>query len=245
MTAAYCMRNFFAQVRRMNETVALKSAFLKRSTTTDDVRERLADEIMLGELPPGSRLDEQSLAQRFGVSRTPVREALKQLAVTGLVEARPHKGVVVSAVTPERLALMFDAMADLEAACARRAAMRMDDSERQALTQLHAQSHEAVLAGDFERYDQLNRDFHALILRGCHNDYLAEAAQALRLRVIPFRRAQFLNPARIEESYAEHEALVAAILARDADTAFAVMHGHLAQAGDASAEFLARPKHPI
>ncbi|MEL3891932.1 GntR family transcriptional regulator [Ferrovibrio sp. MS7] len=229
----------------MNETIALRSAVLKRSTTTDDVRERLADEILLGQLEPGSRLDEQSLAQRFGVSRTPVREALKQLAVTGLVEARPHKGVVVSAVTPERLAQMFEAMADLEAACARHAALRMDDAERHALASLHALSREAATAGDFERYDQLNRDFHALILRGCHNDYLSEAAQSLRLRVTPFRRAQFLNPARIEESYAEHEALVAAILARDADAAQATMRGHLAQAGDASAEFLARPKHPI
>lgn len=218
---------------------------LKRSTTTDDVRERLADEILLGAFAPGSRLDEQSLADRYGVSRTPIREALKQLAVTGLVEARPHKGVLVAAMTPERLAAMFEAMADLEAACARHAATRMTDAERSSLRSLHDLSRSAAASGDFEAYDRINRDFHCLIMRGCHNDYLAEAAHALRLRVTPFRRAQFTNPARIEESFREHEAIVAAIMSRDSERAFAVMQGHLDQAGDASAELLARPRQPI
>jgi len=220
---------------------------LKRSTTTDDVRQRLADEILLGRFLPGHRLDEQSLSVRYGVSRTPVREALKQLAVTGLVEARPHKGVVVAQISPEALALMFEAIADCEAACARHAARRMTATDRQMLADLHRLSHEAALAGDGERYDGLNREFHALILRGARNSYLAEAAQALRHRVMPFRRAQFRVPARIHQSFAEHQLIVDAIQARDEEGAATAMRRHVAEAGGASAGLLvpARSPHSI
>lgn len=204
---------------------------LKRSTTTDDVRQRLADEIVLGQFPPGHRLDEQSLSLRYGVSRTPVREALKQLAVTGLVEARPHKGVVVAEISPEALALMFEAIADCEAACARHAARRMTATDRQMLADLHSLSHQAVVAGDGERYDALNREFHALILRGARNSYLAETAQGLRHRVLPFRRAQFRRAERIGQSFAEHQQILDAILALDEEAAARAMRRHVAEAG--------------
>jgi DNA-binding GntR family transcriptional regulator len=211
---------------------------LKRSTTTDDVRQRLADEILLGQFLPGHRLDEQSLSVRYGVSRTPVREALKQLAVTGLVEARPHKGVVVAEISAEALGLMFEAIADCEAACARHAARRMTPTDRQMLADLHSLSHQAVVAGDGERYDALNREFHALILRGARNSYLADAAQALRNRVMPFRRAQFRRPERIGQSYAEHQQIVDAILTLDEEAAARAMRRHVAEAGGASADLL-------
>lgn len=211
---------------------------LKRSTTTDEVRQRLADEILFGEFPPGHRLDEQSLSLRYGVSRTPVREALKQLAVTGLVEARPHKGVVVAEISPEALGLMFEAIADCEAACARHAARRMTATDRQMLADLHVLSHQAVASGDGERYDAMNREFHALILRGARNSYLADVAQSLRQRVMPFRRAQFRRAERITQSFAEHQRILDAILAQDEDAAARAMRGHVAEAGGASADLL-------
>lgn len=204
---------------------------LKRTTTADDVRQRLADEILLGQFLPGHRLDEQSLSVRYGVSRTPVREALKQLAVTGLVEARPHKGVVVAEISAEALALMFEAIADCEAACARHAARRMTVTDRQMLADLHSLSHQAVVAGEAERYDALNREFHALILRGARNTYLAEAAQGLRHRVLPFRRAQFRRPERIAQSFAEHQQILDAILTLDEEAAARAMRRHVAEAG--------------
>ena len=86
---------------------------------------RLADEIVLGYLLPGTHLDEQAIATRCGVSRTPVREALKQLAATGLAHYRPHRGSAVRSLSSADLDLMFEAIAELESSCARYAALRM------------------------------------------------------------------------------------------------------------------------
>ena len=102
-------------------------------TRTDRLVRALSDEIVAGRLGPGARLDEQSLADRFGLSRTPVREALGQLAAIGLVEKRPHRGVVVAAFTVERMMHMFEVMAELEALCARLAARRMSLGAKAAL----------------------------------------------------------------------------------------------------------------
>ncbi len=106
-------------------------------TRAEDLRRQIADDIVRGGLAPGAPLDETELAQRFKVSRTPVREALRQLAASGLVEARPHRGAVVARPSPERLGAMFEAMAELEALCAGLAAERMKPAERRRLEALH------------------------------------------------------------------------------------------------------------
>ncbi|MFD2263163.1 GntR family transcriptional regulator [Lacibacterium aquatile] len=218
---------------------------LKRSTITDEVRERLADEILLGTFAPGVRLDEHGLAERYGVSRTPIREALKQLAVMGLTEAKPHRGVFVSQVSPERLASMFEAVADLEAACARHAALRMTLDQRERLAALHENSIAMVKSGDFDGYDRLNRQLHALIHEGARNEFLVDAVARLRGQTTPYRRAQFRHKSRIEQSFAEHQTLVAAILKGDGEGAWRAMQGHLAKAGGASAEFFAKSATPV
>src|SRR6202789_243171 len=99
-------------------------------TRAEELRLQLADEIVRGALAPGAALDETDIARRFGVSRTPVREALRQLAASGLVEARAHRGAVVAQPSLERLGGMFEAMAELEALCAGLAAERMTPAER-------------------------------------------------------------------------------------------------------------------
>ena len=102
----------------------------EKITRAEELRLQLADEIVRGALPPGAPLDETDIARRFNVSRTPVREALRQLAACGLVEARAHRGAVVARPTLERLTGMFEAMAELEAICAGLAAERMTPVER-------------------------------------------------------------------------------------------------------------------
>ena len=94
-----------------------------RGGLADDVCRRIADEIVLGNFAPGSRLDEVSLAARFSVSRTPIREALKQLAIMGLVDTRPNRGSVVAELSVDQLDQMFEAIGELEAACARAIAL--------------------------------------------------------------------------------------------------------------------------
>lgn len=213
---------------------------LRRATTiAEEIRERLADDIVFGRLAPATRLDEQALADRYGVSRTPVREALKQLAVSGLAESRPRKGMVVAEVTPERLLLMFDALAELEAASARYAAIRMEADERRYLADVHDMASRAVESRDADRYAKLNIEFHAVILRGCRNTFLSEPAFTLRARSIAFRRAQFHNSGeRVEHSFAEHRIILDAIERRDGDAAYSAMRNHLAAAQDASAQLL-------
>lgn len=205
-----------------------------RGRLADEVCKRLAEEIVLGRFEPGTRLDEVMLAGRFGVSRTPVREALKQLAITGLIDYRPNRGSVVASLDTDQLDGMFEAIGELEAACARHAAVRMTEAERERLRSLHAQGRLAMQACDLDRYDALNRELHLLILHGSHNPVLAETAITLRHRVEPFRRTQFRNLERIGESFAEHSAIVEAVLAHDAVAAHREMRSHLLSARGAA-----------
>lgn len=202
----------------------------------DQVFSRLSDEIVLGQLPPGTHLDEQDIANRCGVSRTPVREALKQLAATGLANYRPHRGSVVRSLTAADLDLMFEAIEELESSCARYAALRMTTPERDTLRASYAQCQQAAHDHNMELYDRSNREFHALIFSGAHNPFLQETTGALRGRVMPFRRGQFVNPSRLAQSLVEHSRVVNAILAGDAEAAGREMRSHLLSARAAAAD---------
>ncbi len=215
-------------------TVDLQFGAKLRGSLADSVCRRIADEIALGHFVPGSKLDELMLAERFQVSRTPVREALKQLAIMGLVDCRPNRGSVVSAMSTEQLDQMFEAIGELEAACARHAALRMTEQDRGLLRELHQEGRAAMQASDFERYDAANLALHSHILRGSYNVVLIDMATSLRHRVSPFRRTQFHNIERMGESFEEHSVIVEAILAHDAVTAYRQMRSHLQSARTAT-----------
>ena len=208
-------------------------------TLAEAIRLRLSDEIISGQFPPGSELDEQAVAERFGVSRTPVREAMRELAASGLVVIEPRRGVRVATLTLERLGEMFEVMAETEAMCARIATNRMQARERLALQLLHQQSAEAVRAEDVDRYDRLNREFHSALYNGTHNGFLAEHASALRLRLAPFRRAQFRAEHRLQESHAEHGAVIHQVLRGDGEEAARLMRAHMLAASAMLAETMA------
>src|ERR1700754_1359602 len=145
-------------------------------TRAEELRLQLADEIVRGTLAPGAPLDETDIARRFSVSRTPVREALRQLVASGLVESRAHRGAVVAQPSVERLKSMFEAMAELEALCAGLAAERMSAAERHGLEALHEQLRVLSYAGDPQRFHQVNEQFHQAIYVGARNTYIAEMA---------------------------------------------------------------------
>ncbi len=196
-------------------------------TLAERLRQQLADEIVRGELGPGTPLDEMDLARRFEVSRTPVREAIRQLAASGLVDATAHRAAIVARPDHERLIGMFEVMAELEALCAAAAAARMTSQERQLLERGHDALRAFVHAGDPQRYYELNEAFHSSLYSGAHNAYLAEITIATRLRVQPFRRAQFRNLGRLAKSHVEHDQVVQAILRGDRDGAARAMRGHI------------------
>jgi DNA-binding GntR family transcriptional regulator len=200
---------------------------LARVTTVDKLANDIAEAILSGEFAAGSRLDEQLLAQRYSVSRTPIREALRQLATTGLIEVRPRRGAIVTRVTPAMLEELFVAMAELEATCARLAALSMLPTERRRLQAHQERMGEMARAGEVDEFIEANHVLHGLIYAGAHNSVIAEAAIALRRRLTPFRRAQFRLEGRPPRSNAEHDAVVSTIVRGDAAAAHAAMLHHV------------------
>jgi DNA-binding GntR family transcriptional regulator len=196
-------------------------------TRAEELRLQLADEIVRGALAPGAPLDETDIARRFNVSRTPVREALRQLAASGLVDARAHRGAVVARPSLERLNGMFEAMAELEALCAGLAAERMPAVERARLEAIHEELRVLSHAGNPERFHSVNERFHNAIYAGSQNGYIAEMTLATRVRVQPFRRAQFRNLGRLAKSHAEHDRVVVAIMRGDRNGAANAMRAHI------------------
>ncbi|MCA1939548.1 MAG: GntR family transcriptional regulator [Caenispirillum bisanense] len=207
-------------------------------TRADQLRRALEEDIFAGRLKPGDRLDEQSLAQRFDVSRTPVREALRQLSASGLIEVRPRQGAVVAVITLPRLVEMFEVMAELEAMCARLAARRMNPAEREALKKVVRDCEGFEKKIDLEGYYAANKVFHDAIYDGSHNEVLAEMTRTLHRRTAPYRRHQLNRPGRISESLAEHKQVVDAILAYDADAASRLMARHVNVQGDVFTDFI-------
>jgi DNA-binding GntR family transcriptional regulator len=202
-------------------------------TLTEKLATAIADGILDGTFKPGTHLDEVSLAHQHGVSRTPVREALRQLTTSGLIDMRPRRGAVVSKATQEQVESLFVAMAEMEATCARLCALSMTPVERRRLQARHEAMTELAGSGDPDAYSNANVAFHSAIYAGARNVLLAEFAMGLRRRVGPFRRAQFRVAGRLARSNQEHDAVVRAILAGDASAAHAAMLHHVSLVEDA------------
>jgi DNA-binding GntR family transcriptional regulator len=205
---------------------------LKR-TSGEEIRRVLASRIIAGELQPGTPLDETLLAGEFAVSRTPVRDALRLLAASGLVDQKPHARALVAKPAPAELAGMFEVMGYLEALCAGLCAVMMTAAERDTLDAQHSEMAGIVRAGDATRYAEANDAFHTAIYEGAHNSYLFDITVSTRQRLQPFRRAQFGAMGRLAQSHREHGLIVEAILRGDRGQAEAAMRQHIAIVGDA------------
>jgi len=202
------------------------------STQAERLADEIADAVLTGAFAPGLRLDEAMLAERYGVSRTPVREALRQLAASGLIDVKPRRGATVANATSAQLETLFAAMAEIEAVCARLAAMSMTPIERRRLQGLHEAMGTVVRRDARDEYAGANITFHTQIYAGAHNEILSDFATGLRRRLAPFRRAQFRTEGRLSRSHAEHGAVVKAILACDAPAAHAAMFHHMSLVED-------------
>ncbi|MBL6932071.1 MAG: GntR family transcriptional regulator [Rhodospirillales bacterium] len=210
----------------------------KKPTRGVKLRRQLEEEIFSGHLEPGVRLDENALAQRFEVSRTPVREALRQLASCGLVEMRPHQGAVVATITLPSMIEMFEVMAELEGLCARLAARRMTDHERSNLVEIHEQCQQLAENGDIEAYYTCNKIFHEAIYAGSHNQFLEESTCAIRNRLSPYRRQQLNQSGRLSHSFKEHDKVVKAILDLDDEAAAQALSKHINIQGNVFTDFI-------
>ena len=208
-------------------------------TLTDRIRRRLAEDIISGALKPGRHLEEQAIAKTFKVSRTPVREALRQLAASGLVEWRPHQGAIVATITIAEMVEMFEVMAEVEGFCGRLAARRMTPDERKDLIVRHKRCRPYVEADDREGYHALNKPFHEAIYAGSHNNYLKEHARSLYDRLAPYRAYQLNRPGQLRRSYEEHQAIVDALAAGNGDEAQRLLRDHVTLDSDLFADLIA------
>ncbi len=206
---------------------------MSRPTLADTIVYALTEDIVAKRLPPDEPLDESRLGERFGASRTPVREALRQLAASGLVVLRAHTTPRVAPLDHERIHELFDVMAELEALCAVKAATAMTARQRAELEALHEQLGGSMRAGDQAGYRAGNVAFHQLIYAGSQNGYLRELALGTRSRLAPYRGAQLESASRMAASHAEHEAILLAILRGEAAHAGALMRQHLFTTRDA------------
>jgi len=210
---------------------------------SENVVQRLRDElenaIISNDFAPGERLDEAQLALRFGVSRTPVREALMQLNAIGLVEIRPRRGAVVIDPAPHRIFEMFELMAEMEGMAGALAARRLSDDDRAAILAAHAACEQSFLAGDSDAYYYDNERFHKAIYAASHSGYLAEQCTALHRRLQPYRRLQLRVRNRMATSFAEHGAVVDAILAGEAEQARLLLRQHVGIQGERFSDLVA------
>jgi DNA-binding GntR family transcriptional regulator len=202
------------------------------------VHRQLEAEITAGRLRPGARLDEQELARRFGASRTPVREALRLLGADGLVELRGRQGATVRVIALPTVLEMFQVMGELEGLCARLAARRITERQRQRI----ADAHEVLTASTDNGVDAFyehNQAFHEAIYDASASAFLAEQTRQLRNRVATYRRRVTAMPNRIADTLREHEAVMLAIFNRDPEAAHTAMRAHLTLLGDDLADFIA------
>lgn len=201
-------------------------------TRSEELREKIEEAIATGTFAPGTKLDESQLAERFGVSRTPIREALIQLASTGILELRPRRGAIVPDVGVSQLLEMFEVMAEMEAMCGRLAARRMSEPEHDELMRAHQACEDARKREDPDGYYDQNFIFHHVIYAGSHNAFLAERASALHKRLRPYRRLQLRLRGRMASSSLEHGQVVSTILAGNAAMAAECLRNHVLIQGE-------------
>ena len=209
------------------------------TSTFHKLRDEIENGIVTGTLAPGSRLDEVQLASRFGVSRTPIREALMQLGAIGLVEIRPRRGAVVVDPGPNRIYEMFEVMAELEGMAGSLAARRYTEEDRAKLVAAHAKCELSATSGDTDAYYYDNEIFHHAIYEASHSGFLFDQCSALHRRLRPYRRLQLRVRNRMKVSYGEHDGIIEAILAGEAEKARGLLRSHIAVQGDRFGDLIA------
>jgi DNA-binding GntR family transcriptional regulator len=200
----------------------------------EDVAERLRAQIFAHELAPGSWLDEQSLAQQFGISRTPMREAIKVLASEGLVTTKMNRGAYVTEVDRRDLEQIFTVLSLLEGQAAKETASKATEEELNLLDNLHHRLEKTAADRDVEQFFEINVKFHELIQDIASNTWMNGVIADLRKVLKLQRRDSLTRTGRLQSSLLEHREILQAILKRDPTAAEAAMRKHLAQGLEAA-----------
>jgi DNA-binding GntR family transcriptional regulator len=212
---------------------AVVAPTLARRALYEDVAERLRAQIFARELEPGAWIDESKLAVEFGISRTPLREALKVLAAEGLVAMKPRRGAYVAEMSRDDVAQIYHLLALLESDAAGDVARRASDEQLQRLVQLHERLEKQVRQRD--AFFATNEQFHLALLEIAGNRWRSQVVADLRKVMKLNRHHSLFKQGRLADSLAEHRLLMDALAKRNATRATALMRQHFESGLEAAA----------
>lgn len=192
-----------------------------------EVAERLRDLISTGVLAPGARLNERVLTERFGISRTPLREAIRMLASEGLVRLLPHRGAEVTVLTRRDAQHMFEIMGVLESLAGELACQRATADDLQQIASLHDEMRQHHVDRNLAEYFHCNRAIHLAIVRASRNRELADIYRKMAARLVGARYMQNYSQERWDNAMHEHELILQALLARDSERLKGALATHL------------------
>lgn len=203
------------------------SAIIARRSLHGELVPLLRDMITGGELRPGDKIPEHALCLRFGVSRTPLREALKVLAAEGLLQLSPNRGATVARITAEEIDALFPIMGAMEALAGELACERLDRSDLGRLRKMHEEMVDSYRRGEIAPYIRLNRAIHDALFEIAGNGALTALYNNLMVRIHSVRFIARKSPQRWREAVEDHERMMAALTARDGARLAEILREHL------------------
>ena len=206
---------------------------IQRTALHDEVVRKLSSMILRGELAPGSRVQEKALCDRLQISRTPLREALKVLASSGLVEPRPNRGAWIAPLRATEVAEAFDVLSILERRAGELSATRLSPAEIGAIGRLHETMLGYGAAAHSEKRLRVDLQIHRMIVEAAGNNTLATMHAALAIKVERARYLAAISPERVRHSLEEHAVILAAVRARDPARLAKALHSHCLDTRDA------------
>ncbi|HAV59288.1 MAG TPA: GntR family transcriptional regulator [Planktomarina temperata] len=200
---------------------------IARTSLHHELVNRMQTLIINAELEPGAKVPEKLLCDQFGVSRTPLREALKVLASEGLVRLEPNRGAWVTRVTIEEVEEVFPVLGALEALSGELACKNITDAEIDAIRDLHARMLKSYEDSDLDEYFSINQKIHRAILVAAGNGTLTSSCEALSLRMQRARYLANMTQGRWYDAVQEHEQILAFLIARDGPNLALTLMGHM------------------
>jgi DNA-binding GntR family transcriptional regulator len=206
---------------------------IELTTAHKEVAALISKMINNGELRKGEKVNEMRLCDLLGVSRTPIREALRTLNTQGLIDLVPHRGAFVSQFSTDEINDMFDVMSMLEGMCARLATQKMSNANFKKIEEFHQKLEDKYSAKDHKAYLEINSQYHSFIQEIAENKTLNEVVNGIRQKILLYRHKQLYEHKRFDHSIQEHRDLLEAFRKRDSKKAEKMMKRHLARQGKA------------
>jgi len=197
----------------------MRKVMERHQTLREKILESIREAILKGQLKPGEKVAEPELAERFGISRTPIREAFRQLESEGYLTVIPRKGAVVAQLSEQDIEEFYAIKSVLEGFAARMAALKMSDKEIERLEAINARLEELARLGDVKTFFRVHNEFHELFIRAAGNEKLSDLIDQLVMKFNRSRMASLALPGRMEISVNEHRKIIQAFKDRDSETA--------------------------